>query len=56
MIAFPKFNYMTPDEYLEMEEKSDIKHEYIDGYVYAMAGAKDPHVTIAMPQALPVLL
>ena len=29
-----------------MEEKSEIKHEYIDGYVYAMAGANDPHVTI----------
>ncbi len=47
MIASPKFDYITPDEYLEMEEKSEIKHEYIDGYVYAMAGANDPHVTIA---------
>ncbi len=47
MIATPKFDYITPDEYLEMEEKSDVKHEYIDGYVYAMAGANDPHVTIA---------
>jgi Uma2 family endonuclease len=47
MIAKPKVNYITPDEYLEMEEKSEIKHEYIDGYVYAMAGANDPHVTIA---------
>ena len=47
MIATPKFDYITPDEYLEMEEQSDVKHEYIDGYVYAMAGANDPHVTIA---------
>jgi Uma2 family endonuclease len=47
MIAIPGFNYITPDEYLEMEEISEIKHEYIDGYVYAMAGANDPHVTIA---------
>jgi Uma2 family endonuclease len=46
MIATPKFDYTTPDEYLEMEERSDVKHEYIDGYVYAMAGANDPHVTI----------
>ncbi|MEE3716838.1 Uma2 family endonuclease [Tumidithrix elongata RA019] len=46
MLATPQSNYMTLEEYLEMEEKSDIKHEYIDGYVYAMAGANDPHVTI----------
>lgn len=38
---------MSPEEYLEGEELSDIKHEYIDGEVYAMAGAEDAHVTIA---------
>jgi len=49
MIANPQFDfvYLTPEEYLEKEEQSDIKHEYIDGYVYAMAGANDPHVTIS---------
>lgn len=47
MIATPNFDYITPDKYLEMEEKSPLKHEYIDGYIYAMAGANDPHVTIA---------
>ncbi len=46
MIATPEI-YLTPDEYLLLEEHSDIKHEYIDGYVYAMAGALDPHITIA---------
>ena len=51
MIAIPKFDYITPDEYFEMEEQSDVKHEYIDGYVYAMAGANDPHVTIALNMA-----
>jgi Uma2 family endonuclease len=54
MIANPKFNYISPDEYLEMEEQSDIKHEYIDGYVYAMAGANDPHVTIALNMAFAI--
>ncbi|WP_434685684.1 Uma2 family endonuclease [Pseudanabaena minima] len=54
MIANPKFNYISPDEYLEMEEQSDIKHEYIDGYVYAMAGANDPHVTVALNMAFAV--
>jgi Uma2 family endonuclease len=48
MIASPNYIYLTPEEYLKLEEKSDIKHEYIDGYTYAMAGAIDSHVTIAL--------
>lgn len=47
MVASPQSFYLTPDEYLQMEEISDIKHEYINGYAYAMAGASDSHVTIA---------
>lgn len=31
-----------------MEETSSIKHEYIDGKIYAMAEATDVHVTIAL--------
>ncbi|MFB2894889.1 Uma2 family endonuclease [Aerosakkonemataceae cyanobacterium BLCC-F50] len=46
MIASPQPSYFTPDEYLEMEEQSPIKHEYIDGQIYAMADVSDPHVTI----------
>ncbi|MCC5635412.1 Uma2 family endonuclease [Nostoc sp. CHAB 5844] len=48
MIASPQTNYLSPAEYLQMEETSSIKHEYIDGYIYAMAGASDPHVTVAL--------
>ena len=48
MVASPQSNYLTLEEYLQMEEKSDIKHEYIDGEIYAMAGASDPHVTVAL--------
>ncbi len=48
MVASPQPNYLTPEEYLQMEEKSDIKHEYINGEIYAMAGALDPHVTVAL--------
>lgn len=47
MIAAPDF-YITPEEYLALEENSTVKHEYIDGYIYAMAGAFDSHVTIAL--------
>ena len=39
-------------EYLELEEKSPIKHEYIDGKVYAIAGTTDTHNTIALNLAL----
>jgi Uma2 family endonuclease len=47
MIANPHFSHLTPEEYLYLERQSDIKHEYIDGEIYAMAGASDAHVTIA---------
>src|SRR5699024_8993580 len=36
------------DDYLSGELKSDIKHEYLGGYVYAMAGAKNVHNRITM--------
>jgi Uma2 family endonuclease len=52
MIASPQENYVTPEEYLQLEEHSQEKHEYIDGYIYAMAGASDPHVTIALNLAV----
>jgi Uma2 family endonuclease len=47
MIANPILNYLEPEAYLIAEAQSSVKHEYIDGQVYAMAGASDAHVTIA---------
>lgn len=47
MIALPEPTYLTPEKYLQLEESSPVKHEYIDGYIYAMAGASDSHVTVA---------
>ncbi|BAZ68458.1 MAG: Uma2 family endonuclease [Pelatocladus maniniholoensis HA4357-MV3] len=38
--------YLSPEEYLETEKSSPIKHEYIQGQIYAMSGASDAHVTI----------
>ena len=43
----PKPALLTPLEYLEREEKSLIKCEYVDGEVYAMAGANRRHNLIA---------
>ncbi|TAF12304.1 MAG: Uma2 family endonuclease [Nostocales cyanobacterium] len=40
--------YITPEQYLALEEKSPVKHEYINGYIYAIAGASDPHVTVTL--------
>ena len=46
MMALPQPS-LTPDDYLRLEADSPTKHEYIDGEVFAMAGASDGHVTIA---------
>ncbi|MEL7356338.1 MAG: Uma2 family endonuclease [Cyanobacteria bacterium J06560_6] len=48
MIAQISNNLMTPEEYLAFEEKSDIKHEYVNGEVFAMSGTTDSHNTIAI--------
>jgi len=38
--------YISPEDYLESERVSPIKHEYRRGHVYAMTGAKKPHIII----------
>jgi len=48
MIAIQQFDYILPEDYLEAEKSNQVKHEYHDGEVYAMAGASDEHVTIGM--------
>ena len=34
---------LSPEEYLEWEERSEVRHEFIDGEVFSMAGASDDH-------------
>ena len=41
-------NKFTIEEYLQMEEVSDEKHEYYQGEIFAMSGAKVPHNIIAV--------
>ncbi|MDZ8241026.1 MAG: Uma2 family endonuclease [Nostoc sp. ChiQUE01a] len=48
MVASPDSKYMSPQEYLEWEERQEIKYEYIDGEVFAMTGGTLPHTTIAL--------
>jgi Uma2 family endonuclease len=44
----PKYNFISPKEYLEMERASDEKHEYFDGQVYNMSGASLKHIKISV--------
>lgn len=39
--------FVTEDEYLGGERISEVKHEYVDGQVYAMSGASANHERIA---------
>ncbi len=46
MSAIPKTK-LTPAEYLEFERKSEERHEYFDGEIFAMSGAKRNHNKIS---------
>ncbi|MCI3281429.1 Uma2 family endonuclease [Synechococcus sp. PCC 6717] len=48
MIANPQASGLTPDEYLAWEREQPIKHEYMDGEVYAMTGGTLPHNDITL--------
>ncbi|MDG4597656.1 MAG: Uma2 family endonuclease [Candidatus Contendobacter sp.] len=39
--------WLSVEDYLAFEERSEIKHEYINGEIYAMAGASVRHNRIA---------
>lgn len=38
---------ITPEEYLFLERQSEIKHEYFDGEIFAMAGASRRHCKLS---------
>ncbi|WP_017717963.1 Uma2 family endonuclease [Kamptonema formosum] len=48
MAVSKSYDYFSPEDYLEGERVSPIKHEYRQGEIYAMAGASDAHVTLAV--------
>lgn len=37
---------ISPEQYLELERNSELRHEFLDGLVYAMAGESPDHSTI----------
>lgn len=46
-MALPQYDhYMTEAEYLVFERESDIRHEYVNGEIYAMSGASNNHILI----------
>src|SRR5258706_6590180 len=45
--AAPKYDYITPAQYLEMDRTAEYKNEYYDGYVQAMSGASLKHNIIS---------
>lgn len=52
MVALTSDQYLSPEEYLELEKHSDIKHEYMHGEAYAMAGATRAHNTVSLNLAI----
>jgi Uma2 family endonuclease len=50
----PRRHRYTLREYLDLEEASNLKHEFLDGEIYAMAGGTPEHaaLTVAVAAAL----
>jgi Uma2 family endonuclease len=48
MEALKQTAVISVEEYLAGEERSEVRHEYVGGLVYAMAGASDNHIAICM--------
>jgi Uma2 family endonuclease len=47
MTSAPKLRRISVGQYLAEELNSPVKHEYVAGFVYAMAGARNVHNLIA---------
>jgi Uma2 family endonuclease len=47
VVTKDKLPRFTPEEYFQWEERQQLRHEYIDGEVYAMSGGTINHSKIA---------
>lgn len=55
-MSTPESALVSPDEYLEMEMHSEVRHEYVNGRVYEMSpGATDAHYLITANLLRPLL-
>lgn len=54
MGALPEPNYFSPEDYLlwENDQPEGIKHEYVNGRIYAMTGASRAHNGLSMRLAV----
>lgn len=48
MTVEPQHALYTLEEYLQLEEYANVKHEYLDGAIHAMAGGSPEHGAIAV--------
>src|SRR5262245_37213396 len=48
MQAAANISPLTVEEYLAGEARSEVRHEYVDGMVYAMAGGSEEHNLISL--------
>ncbi|MEM9954610.1 MAG: Uma2 family endonuclease [Chloroflexota bacterium] len=46
-MALPESDFISEKEYLALDADSDIRYEYLDGEIFAMAGASREHNIIA---------
>lgn len=42
-----KYEFLNFDDYLEFEQETETRHEYVNGQIYAMGGASELHNTVA---------
>lgn len=47
LMVLPKTKKYTPEEYLALEEKAESKSEFVDGYIFTMAGGTEAHIQIS---------
>lgn len=47
MNAAKQIELLSVEDYLAQEERAEVRHEYLGGYLYAMAGASTAHNRIA---------